>query len=83
LRGEIEMIKTENCVVRTLNRNFSNAMLRLEEKLEDGWVVKSSTPFIDSDGKTDCVEYILERFVHVPKESSCGGSNLLNEKYER
>jgi hypothetical protein len=54
------IMATENCVVRTYRRGFTVTTGDLSEKLKQGWVVKSSTPMI-KDGKTDCVEYILER----------------------
>jgi len=51
----------KNYVIRTYREGFAGTNGRLAEKLKDGWIVKSSTPFIGKDGRTECVEYILEK----------------------
>lgn len=51
----------KNCVVRTYGRGYSSPTENLSKKLSDGWTVKSSTPILNRDGKTEYVEYILEK----------------------
>lgn|GEM_PF-4134458 len=51
----------KNCVVRTYGRGYSSPMENLSNKLSDGWIVKSSTPILNRDGKTEYIEYILEK----------------------
>ena len=74
------MIKTTkntnviNCVVRTY-RCTVRPMGELEEKLNDGWIVKSSTPII-YNGSTECIEYILEKIEAVKDDTVIYKSNL-------
>ena len=51
----------QNCVVRTYRIGYTRTTELLVEKLKDGWIVKNATPFTDSKGRTECVEYILEK----------------------
>jgi hypothetical protein len=51
----------KNCVVRSYSRKYTNPMSDLIIKLNNGWIVKNSIPFINSKGETDYIEYILER----------------------
>jgi hypothetical protein len=53
-----------NCVVRTYRNGYTKTTEHLAEKLNQGWIVKSSTPLIDSKGQTECVEYILEKEIN-------------------
>lgn len=50
-----------NCVIRTYRAGFTITISNLSKKLNEGWIVKSSTPFVDKTGRTECVEYILEK----------------------
>jgi hypothetical protein len=51
----------KNCVVRTYCKSYSNPTGSLSEKLANGWTVKIGMPFVNSDGKTEMIEYILEK----------------------
>jgi len=52
----------KNCVVRTFKRDDYNfPMMNLEDKLDEGWIVKFCTPILLSNGETDCIEYVLEK----------------------
>lgn len=50
----------KNCVVRTYSNGYTNKMVSLEDKLNNGWTVKFITPFYFK-GNTEYVEYILEK----------------------
>ena len=54
-------MKIKNCVVRTWSLDHTHKEQKLIEKLSDGWIVKYSVPFIDCNGRTEFVEYILEK----------------------
>ena len=42
-------------------RTFPNLADNLRNKLEDGWYVVMVTPFLNSEGRTLCLEYVIER----------------------
>jgi len=48
-------------VVRTYGVGYTNPTTNLSAKLNDGWIVKSCTPIFASNGKTEYIEYILEK----------------------
>jgi len=51
----------KNCVVRTFKRDdYIFPMSNLEEKLDEGWIVKFCTSIL-SNGETNCIEYVLEK----------------------
>ena len=50
----------KNCLVRSYNKGYLKTTEFMNEKLNDGWIVKSSTPFV-SQGTTEYIEYILEK----------------------
>ena len=54
-------MRLKNCVVRTYGKGYSHPTENLSRKLIDGWIVKSSTPIMRADGKTEYIEYILEK----------------------
>ena len=49
-----------NCLVRSYRKGYTKTTEFMDEKLNEGWIVKSSTPFA-VDGETEYVEYILEK----------------------
>lgn len=54
-------MSVKNCVVRSYRKGYVRTTENLSAKLNAGWIVKSSTPFINSKGQTEYVEYILEK----------------------
>ena len=67
----------KNCVVRTFKRNdYTFPMSNLEEKLDEGWIVKFCTPIL-SNGETDCIEYILEKEEQIGKINIQKGENII------
>jgi len=55
------VMRLKNCVVRTYGKGYSNPTENLSRKLIDGWIVKGCTPIMRADGKTEYIEYILEK----------------------
>lgn len=51
----------KNCVIRTYGKGYYNQTSDLAKKLNDGWIVKSGIPFVTAEGKTEYIEYILEK----------------------
>jgi len=50
----------KQCVARSYAQGWTNTTNYLESKLEAGWIVKQSTPFI-KNGTVEYIEYILEK----------------------
>lgn len=53
----------KNLVVRTIPQllGYPRGTADLEVLLAEGWTVKMGTPMISSSGRTECIEYILEK----------------------
>jgi len=53
----------KNLVVRTVPQllGYPSGTADLEILLAEGWTVKMGTPMISSSGRTECIEYILEK----------------------
>lgn len=49
----------KQCVVRSYSRKYLDSMEEINDRLNDGWIVKHITPFIINGG-TEFIEYILE-----------------------
>lgn len=64
----------KNCVVRTWRKEYINPTEKLSDKLDDGWIVKSIIPFVGPGGKTEFIEYILEK--EIVYEGESGDSSI-------
>lgn len=50
----------KQCVVRSYSQKYTSPLTDLRTRLETGWTVKQSTPFMQN-GTTEYIEYILEK----------------------
>jgi hypothetical protein len=53
-------------IIRTYPNGYTNALVGLEQLLEDGWEVVICTPITNKDG-TVCNDYIVEKKEPVTK----------------
>jgi hypothetical protein len=51
----------KNCVVRTYSDSDMATTKLLEIYLNNGWIVKTVTPFMGKNGQTEFIEYIVEK----------------------
>jgi len=67
----------KQCVVRTYRRGYNPPAENINNKLDDGWLVKfPPVPYVDSDGETTCLEYVLEKSADPEPLATIDGVSL-------